>query len=285
MVRRVREVVREVEARLEATPRPVIVGAVVLALVNLTLIRMVIHESPPTDWLHYVSVGQGVVAGKQVYNVGGVGYAGFNYNPLMAYAFALVGPIGYLGWTLLRIGASVLMPKPLGLIALVSFPWWFDAVQGNLLAFLILPAAWAVRGKGWAIATTLVLALLIPRPLVVPLIAWLLWRYPAWRIRFVGIVIVVGAATLATGMVGDWLAVIGRAARDMDHYWNLSPSSIVGLAWLPVGAALALLLLRRGYVGLACLAASPYLLPSYLLFALLDLRPERGGRSTIPITS
>jgi hypothetical protein len=253
--------------------QPIVVSAAVFGLVNLALIGIVLREAP-VDWGYYVGAVERLTAGQPLYGSTVPGASSFNYNPLVAYGMAFVVPLGYPAWVILHIAVAALLPRPLGLLALVTFPWWWDVALGNELGLELLFAAWAVRGHGWAIGTTFVVALLVPRPLIVPLVLWLLWQYPAWRVRFVAIVVLVGAATLATGQAGEWLAGMGRTAGDVNHYWNMSPSRFLGFAWLPIGAALAVVLVRRGYVGLACLAVSPYLLPYYLMFALLDIRPR-----------
>lgn len=43
------------------------------------------------------------------------------------------------------------------------------------------------------------------------------------------------------------------------------------MVWVPIGLALAAWLTWKGRLGYASLAASPYWLPYYLLFALLEL--------------
>lgn len=194
----------------------------------------------------------------------------------MAYAFGILPLLGWGGWVLLHLGAAVAMPRPLGLAVLATFPWWWDAMAGNLVTFIVLVAAWALRGNGWAIGATFIIAALVPRPIMVPLVLWFLWKYPEWRLRAVSIAVVVGLATLATGHAFDWLSILPRSGLDMWHEWNMAPSRIIGYAWVPVGVALAILLLRRGYVGLACVAAAPYLLPYYMMFGLLDLAGVRG---------
>jgi hypothetical protein len=259
---------------VSGAPPFLIVGAAVFGLVNLALIGVVLRESP-VDWGFYVSTVQRLTAGGPLYGSAATGAAGFNYNPLVAYGLAWVVPLGYPVWVVLHIAAAALLPRPMGLVALLTFPWWWDVALGNDVAFVVLLAVWATRGQGWAIGATLVASLLIPRPLMLPLVAWLLWQYPPWRVRFVAIIAIVGAATLATGQAGEWLSGMGRAAGDVNHYWNFSPSRFLGFAWLPIGAALAVMLVRRGYVGLACLAVSPYLLPYYVMFGLLDIGRSR----------
>lgn len=255
-----------------------VVGIVAL-VVNLELIRQVIAGGTPADWDHYVIAGQRAWAGESIYRV--TADAQFPYAPPLAYVMGGFATLGLTVWRGLHIAAAVALPRPLGIIVLLSFPFWWDVMAGSVLTFQLLAAAWAMRGRGWAIGSTLVLALLIPRPLTIPLMVWLLWANPEWRIRFVWIAVGLALLTLATGQAFDWLFAMRQQAADLTHFANLSPSRLIGVAWIPIGAVLAVILLRRRWVGLACLAASPYLLPYYLLLGFLgrpdreDDRPER----------
>jgi hypothetical protein len=56
---------------------------------------------------------------------------------------------------------------------------------------------------------------------------------------------------------------------------------LLGNWWLAAGIPLAIWLTRRGRVGFAALAVSPYLLPQYFLFGVLELR-ERAGDVRAP---
>ena len=83
------------------------------------------------------------------------------------------------------------------------------------------------------------------------------------------------AATLATGAAGPWIGALLRAEADVGHALNLSPSALIGPLWIPVGLVLAGILVAMGRLGWASLAASPYVLPYYLLFGLLEfVRPR-----------
>ena len=62
--------------------------------------------------------------------------------------------------------------------------------------------------------------------------------------------------------------------------FNVGPTALIGLWWLLLGVPLGAWLFWRGRVGLAGLAISPYLLPYYLMMALLDIP---SGRSALSI--
>ena len=61
--------------------------------------------------------------------------------------------------------------------------------------------------------------------------------------------------------------------------YNYGPSRFIGLLWIPIGVALAVLLTWRGRLGLASLAISPYWLPYYFLMLLLEFAPARQPRA------
>lgn len=50
--------------------------------------------------------------------------------------------------------------------------------------------------------------------------------------------------------------------------------SFLAVAWVPIGLALGAWLTWKGRLGLASLAVSPYVLPYYLVMALLELVPQ-----------
>jgi hypothetical protein len=169
------------------------------------------------------------------------------------------------------------------LIGLLAYPFWVDAVGGNVIIFVVLAAWWALRGSPTGTFAYLALCLLIPRPLMVPVAVWLLWQRPTWRLPF-ALMIVVNAVLLAwTGLLPDWL---GAVELELDHFRNLAPSRWLGNAWLLIAWPLAAWLTLKGRLGLASLAASPYLFPYYLLFGLLELRQrpriEAGTAETDP---
>ena len=145
------------------------------------------------------------------------------------------------------------------------------------MVFILLAAAWALTGSRLATGAYLIMAILIPRPLMLPVAAWLLWKRPEWRLPFAAAVAAHALAVLAIGWGPEWIGTIIAAGRDADLPSNVGPSRFVGtLPWLVIGLPLAAWLTRRGRVGLASIAASPYWLPYYLIMPLLELvRPRR----------
>ena len=178
-----------------------------------------------------------------------------------------------MGWRALHLAAVVALPNlPMRLIVLVSWPLWYDIQTGNLLTFVFLAAAWAMRGSRIAIGVYLLFVILGPRPLMLPLAAWLLWQRPEWRLPFAAAVVVHGAAVIGLGWAEGWAGTLIAAAEDASLPSNVGPSRFVGtIPWLVVGLPLAAWLTLKGRVGWASLAASPYWLPYYLLFAALEV--------------
>lgn len=200
--------------------------------------------------------------------------ANYRWSPLLIPVLEIVTMMPLLAWRLLHVVAALAMPTwPMRLLVLASWPFWFDVSLGNVLVFLVLAAAWALRGSTLAAVAFLALTLLIPRPLMIPVAAWLLWRRPDLRLPFLGLAAVLGAATLATGLTGEWVAVLFGSTSEIEWMFNVGPSRWLGAWWLLLGIPLAVWLTWKGRVGLASLAVSPYLLPYYLLFGLLHVEP------------
>jgi hypothetical protein len=209
----------------------------------------------------------------------------YQWSPLLVPLLGLVLPIGVVGWRLAHIAAALAMPSwGSRLIVLASYPFWFDVSVGNVLTFMVLPAAWALRGSRTASIVYLALMMLIPRPIMLPLALWLLWKRPGLRAPFIGLAIGLGLATLATGLAGEWISTLLGSATSTGQWssggagwdFNIGPSRWLGAWWLLAGIPLAAWLTWKGRVGLASLAVSPYLLPYYLLFGVLGVE-RRGG--------
>jgi hypothetical protein len=248
--------------------------AIPSAVLSALWIVLIINGSASADWRTYVEASQRVRNGG-LYEV--TDSYGFRASPVLAWAFALIAPIGPSLWRLLHIGAALAMPTwPLRLAVLVAWPFWFDVQHGNLLTFELLAAAWALRGSRAASLAYLALTLLTPRPLLLPIAGWLLWRREELRVPFLAMFALHAIAVFATGWGIEWLGQLVASTEEVRAIWNLGPSRLIGLWWLLAGVPLGLWLMRRGRLGLASLAFSPYWLPYYLLFALLDLPGARS---------
>lgn len=258
-----------------------IVAAVAIGLVaavNLYLaarsIGLMLDGVPAVDWELYVEATRRLNGGD-LYAVTD-DYSN-RYSPLFTAAFGLIVPIGVVGWRVLHLVAVLALPSwPMRLAALASWPLWYDIQTGNLLAFVFLAAAWALRGSRLAIGVYLLLTILGPRPLMLPLAAWLLWQRPEWRWPFAAAFIFHVAAVIGLGRAEGWAGTLIAATEDASLPSNVGPSRFIGtIPWLIIGLPLAAWLTWKGRLGLASLAASPYWLPYYLLMLLLELAPRR----------
>ena len=223
------------------------------------------------DWNFYVEAGRRAWAGLPVYEWS-ASYE-FRYSPLMAYFFGILAPIGVLGWRIVSLASLLVLPRRLALVAAASIPLWLDLYAGNVLTIIFVLAACAIAGKRWAIGGYLVATALIPRPLMLPIAAWLLWKYPAWRLPFACFITVHVLALLL--LDGDgWLRTFIEGRSDFMSHFDFGPARVIGVVWVPIGLALAGWLTWKGRLGYASLAASPYWLPYYPLMLLLELRPR-----------
>ncbi len=264
------------------------VGASLLLTVNLYLaarsIGLVATNAPAVDWSQYIEAAARAGSGGALYQVSDT-YA-YHYSPLLAAFFGLIAPLGMLGWRILHVLAALVLPTwPMRLITLISWPFWYDVETGNLLVLVLLAGAWALTGSSLATGAYLALVVLIPRPLMVPVAAWLLWKRPEWRLPFAVIFLAHAVAVIATGWADQWVTAMIAASGDVAIPSNIGPSRFIGaIPWLIIGLPLAALLISRGRLGMASLAASPYWLPYYLLMAVLELpsRLRSHGRSQAP---
>ena len=198
---------------------------------------------------------------------------------------ALVVPLGFEVWALLHLAALALL-RNLGaaLVVLVSFPFWGDVLSGNIMVFILVAAWWALRGNRAGIVAYCLLAALVPRPIMVPILVLLLLRYSTARWAFAASAAVVLGITSATGDLGTWVdRLLSASDVEMGETHNFAPSRFIGPWWILVAWPAAAWTWRRGYLGLASLLISPYWLGYYFLIAGVDLpRFERWLEGTRP---
>jgi len=192
------------------------------------------------------------------------------WSPIMAWVLALVIiPAGYWALFAARVATLPFLGRELALLTVLSLPFWIDAVNGNYFTFIVVAGVLALRGSRVGGLAFLALACLMPRPIQVPMAAYLLWHRPALRIPFLAMLVASIAAAALSGYAGDWASALlsfGQTGRD-----HLGPTRFVGMAWYLVGVPLAAWLTVKGKVGWAGLALSPYVLPQYLLAILWEL--------------
>ena len=230
------------------------------------------------DWHEWLEVPERLANGT-LYEV--TSNFWFLWSPIAAALLAHVFvPLGYSWWLALHLAALPLL-RDWWLIGLtvVSVPFWVDTINGNTVAFVFVAGALALRGSRIGTMASLALFVLMPRPLAAPLVVWLLWKRPESRLPFVVMGVVTLGVSVWTGYLADWLhSLLGVSGANTAHFANLSPTALVGLAWLIVGIPLAAWLTLHGHVGMAGLAMSSYVLPMYPLVLLWEWieRPSRA---------
>ena len=223
------------------------------------------------DWGLYVTATERAMTGGAIYEWSG-DYA-YAYSPVFAYLFAAVSWLGLDIWRFAHVGAAFLLPNwPMRVMTVISWPFWFEMQYGNLVVFVLLAGAWALRGSRPAALAYLALTVLIPRPLMLPLAVWLLWKDPWLRLPFAGMAFGSIIFAAGTGYLEPWIgSLLETPEKVYTSDVNFSPSRFIGSWWILLGAPIAFVLLTRGRIGWASLALSPYLWPQYFLFAFLEL--------------
>lgn len=266
--------------------RRALIGAALVLAVGANIVGLatiVIDHRRAFDWEIYLEAARRFPLGT-LYDWQDFYF--YRYAPQLAPILGLLSSIGLVAWRVAHFVALAALPsRRLALLLLVSYPFWFDVNTGNLMVFVLLAAAWAYRGNGLATAAYLALCVLVPRPIMLPLLAWILWQRPAWRLPFVGMVALGVLTALPTGYLPAWLgSLLQSGVGEIANDFNLSPSRFLGPAWLIVGLPLAAWLTMRGRLGWASMAISPYLLPYYVQMLGLELvhpspiQPAAQGR-------
>lgn len=257
------------------------VRALLVSITTVNIIGLVLtaaaflYADIGVDWAMYQEAGRRVTDGG-LFDWPDNSIMVWRYSPVIAYLFALISPIGYLGWTLLHFGALALLPWRMALITLVSWPFWNDVYNGNTLTFVFVAAFLALRGSRSAALVFLAFTLLMPRPFMLPVAAFLLWHDRVLWLPLAGLFAGHALAVVLSGWHTEWIAELVSTSRSAGEiFGNFGPTRVFGVAWLVVGLPLAGWLTVMGRVGLAGLAMSPYILVPYYLMALLDL-PRHG---------
>lgn len=263
---------------LAAPLRGLLVGAAALFLASNLLmaavqIALIVAGSDALDWNIYVAATERYPTGELYARA--EWWYGWRYSPVAVYAFLPVAPIGEAAWRLLLLAALFALPPPLPFLGLASYPFWFALHAGNIIVLVVVVAYWALRGRGWAIGIFLGLALLVPRPLMVPIVIWLLWKHPAWRWGFGVLFALHAVAVVATGYLPAWLATLARTTeQEVAGQYNVAPSALVGIWWMLAAVPLAIVAFRAQRPALSGLLLQPYWLPYYLLVVLADQWPQ-----------
>jgi len=203
------------------------------------------------------------------------------WSPVAAYPLKLIVPLGVTLWRAFLIVAALALPTwRLRAFVLVSIPFWADMSTGNLTILVFVSAVWALRGSQIGTLVFFALALLIPRPLLVPTVLWILWRRPEWRWPVALMFVAHAALVWWTGLGVTWVETALRIGPELlPDLSNLSPSRFVGLLWLVLGIPLGAWFFFQGRLGWAGLAVSPYIWPYYLYWLLPEANRAEPSRS------
>lgn len=234
----------------------------------------VAYDGAAVDWHHLAAA----TAASNPYSI-----ESFRWSPVAWWGLHLVVPLGLTTWRTAQLAAVLTLRDWRAIVVvLLSAPFWMDVTSGQVMTFVAVAAWHAVRGGRIGTWAFLALALLVPRPLMLPVLIWLLWQRPGLRGGLAVLVVVSGLAVIASGLGADWVQRLLQSGSEIHHVNNLAPSRWIGGAWVPIGLALAAWLTLRGRLGLASLAASPYLFPYYLLMGILELLPRRVVNAVRP---
>jgi hypothetical protein len=268
----------------------VIAAAIISVYLSILQIHIIITQPEHTgDWWLFQNARLRL-DGHSMYVWGATDEWGdtytYRYAPLFAYLMQPFVRLGFGIWRLMHIAAVLLLPWRLAIGMLLLYPFWFDVFHGNVMTFVAISGWLALAGSRWGTVAFFLLFLLVPRPLQLPLIAWVMWKRPEWRWPAIGIVIVYAILTLLTGEALTFIEALTRSGDNLGNPLNIGPSRWIGAWWAPVGFLLAGWLTWRGRLGLAGAAAMPYFLPFHALIVLLEFgddgtpgRPSRADRS------
>lgn len=234
----------------------------------------------PTDWALFENAANRVAAGLDPYvETDSRFHLAFRWSPLVAWALVPITMMPFWLSALLHIPALAgFRDWRVAALAGLSWPFLVELLAGGVMIFVALAAWWAYRGSRWGTAVFLGFAILIPRPLMVPLLVWLLWHRPGWRVPFAVALLVHAGVVVLLGWHDEWIGRLLVSDLDIWNPMNIGPSRMVGAFWVPVGVLLAVILTWKGHLGWASLAISPYWLPPYLLMLVLEWPPLRRER-------
>ena len=247
-------------------------AALGLLILNLLAAQFSKGILGPQDWYMWTLVESRLRDGRLYEH--GAGYF-FVWSPLAAWILAyVIVPLGYPVFLALHLLALAwLRSAALIGLALLSLPFWVDAIVGNAMVFVVVSGFAALGGSRVGTLVFLALCLLTPRPVQLPMLVWLLALRPSSRLPFALMAALTILAAGGSGFLDDWLGVLVRfGTSQFSDSANMSPTHWFGLAWLAIGIPLAIWLTGRNRLGLAGLALSPYVYPQYLLALLWEAR-------------
>jgi len=228
------------------------------------------------DWVTFSEAGSLATIGANPYVA-----SEFRWSPAAAWLLYWITLVPWPVWQLAHVAAALVMPSwRLRALTLLAYPFWYDVMVGNVMVFVALLAVWTCRGSRWATAGFLVIAVLAPRPLMIPIVAWVLWRQPEWRLPAGLMAAGALVGSLLVGHVGAWIVRLAESRSQLEEVVNLAPSVALGAAWIPIGIALAAMLVWRRRAGWAAVVIQPYLIPNYLLMLAVEADQGSGDASS-----
>jgi hypothetical protein len=231
----------------------------------------------------------------------------FRYTPLGALVFAPLAPLSVeaaaVAWLLAKLGAlagaAAWYSRPwrgtdrlLVVLLVVAFPPIIhDLVIGNIstITFLVVLAVarWPGLRSGVALGA---LAILAPKPHIIPILAWMAIRRP----RAFAAALATMAGGLAVGLLvfgpDPWLDFLATLREPLERTFtaNVGFSNLLGSPGVVVGVVVAVVLwigavVRRGDAGLGLAIVSgivlgPYTFIHYLAGALVAVEPVLRSR-------
>lgn len=225
----------------------------------------------PFDWLQFQIATDRIGTGTlyEWESRGSFEYS-YRYAPLFAYVMVPMVELGITVWRVLQFAVLLLLPWRVALITLIAWPFWEDVYNANVMTLVFVSGWHALNGNRAGTVAYLLLTALVPRPLMLPLVIWILWKQPSTRaVVAIGAVLYAGL-TVATGEAGGFVWALSQGGNMIEFERNYGPSRWLGWAWLAVGIPLGAWLIWRGRIGFASLAVSPYLLPYHFIVGLWE---------------
>lgn len=218
---------------------------------------VVAHGGGPFDYPIFAEATTRLTDGT-LYQWDAHGYI-YPYSPVFAWLFVPFAWLGLWIWQATKFLLLLLIPGwPLRLLTLISVPFWMDAWEGNVGMLFLVAGFWAVRGNRVGSWAFMALCLMIPKPIYLPVLVWMLWREPRNRWPFVGLLVVHGALALATGYAFEWVMALPGSSHDMSTPFNFMPSRLISWWWWPIGLGLSAWLVWKDHPGWASFPAALY---------------------------
>jgi hypothetical protein len=255
---------------------PVLAISLIFSLPHIYLFA-ISPDAWGSDWRLLTEAGWRITQGLDPY-AHGVGDYNYKWSPLAAYVIAVIAPLGHQLTAVLVLVAMFAVDRRIGLVWLFAWPLWVDLWSGLSFAFIPLTAVAAVKGSQTASLAWVALSVLIPRPMMLPVLGWLLVTRPALRLPALLVAAACLGGSFATGWGGEWMARLTEVVAGGDSFALLAPGQWLGVAWWPVAIAASAGLAWQGRLGLASLVMSPYILIGYLQMLVLELAPLRRDR-------